>query len=249
MERLGEKVYCAFCENKTNHGIIFTHERKSNTYDDFQWHEEHHIVQCLGCDNVAFVRQYGDEDIWDYDYKGERIWVDEFTVYPEEPRDNEEIDLTIDRKPIQFKSVPSNILDLYNQIVESFSNLHLVLCTSGLRTLIEGICSQQNIKKGYLYDDDKNKLPDPKDGVVRKQENLGGRIFGLYEEGYILFQQALILQKVKDLGNNAIHDIVTPDIYTINDIIEIAEKVMHDIYELKNHSLLQSGEPKKPYPN
>lgn len=38
------------------------------------------------------------------------------------------------------------------------NNKHLILCTSGLRTLIEGICSQLKINKGYLYDEERTKF-------------------------------------------------------------------------------------------
>jgi len=126
---------------------------------------------------------------------------------------------------------------LYEQIVESYNNQHLILCTSGLRTLIEGICSNLDIKKGYLYDLNKNKVHDD-DGVTRKKESLGARIFGLYEGEYIVFVQAMILQKVKVIGNDAIHDIIVPDINTVKEIISILEKVMYDIFELGKHPLL-----------
>ncbi|MFB4472137.1 DUF4145 domain-containing protein [Oceanobacillus caeni] len=239
MNKLEEKVYCTNCKNKTHHGIVHTYSERSDIYDDMQWHDEYHIVKCLGCYNVSFVRQYGDEDMWEQ-VNGERFWVDEFTAYPGEPKEEyEEGLLTMNRQPKEFKHTPNNILDLYNQIIESFNNLHFVLCVSGLRTLIEGICSQQGIKKGYIYDCDKNKLPNKKDGVVKKSESLGGRIFGLFENDHILFHQALLLQKVKDIGNSAIHDIEVPDIYTIYEIISVVEEAMSDIYELKNHKLLQ----------
>lgn len=240
VEKLEEKVYCHTCKNRTNHGIIYTYKEQSEPNDDVHWLMNYHIVQCLGCDDVSFVREYGDEDMWVHQ-NGNRVWINEFTVYPEEPKKEEVFGIeSLNLKPKNFKHVPKNILNLYNQIIESFNNFHFVLCTSGLRTLIEGICTHQNIKKGFMYDEDKNKLPDPKDDIVRKQESLGGKIFELCDRGLIIFHQALILQKIKDIGNAAIHDIETPDMYTINEIIEIAEKVITDIYELRNHKLLQS---------
>lgn len=161
-------------------------------------------------------------------------------VYPEEPKVEDSDDLLIQLKidVLQFKHAPENIFNLYKQIVESYNSQHLILSTSGLRTLVEGICSQLEIKNGYNYDNECNKILGA-DGVPRKSESLGGRIFGLYEKGHIIFPQALILQKVKDIGNSAIHDIVTPNIIIVKKIIHVVEKVMDDIYELKNHTLLK----------
>lgn len=235
---LSEKVYCQKCKGRTNHKIIAKHSEFARPYDDFHWHEYYYIVQCLGCEEKAFVKQYGDEDGWDY-VDGEREWIDTFTVYPEEPIADES-DSWYENYKIPVKrmtNTPENIYSLYKQIVESFNNQHFVLCTSGLRTIIEGICSHLDIKKGYLYDSDGEKLAD-EDGVERKKDSLGGRIFGLFEKGYILFPQALILQKVKIIGNSAVHDIIVPEFEVIKDIIHIIERVLYDIFELRNHSLL-----------
>lgn len=64
---------------------------------------------------------------------------------------------------------------------------------------------------------------------MKKEQNsqtkiLGRRVFGLYESGNILFPQELILQKVKGFGNNAIHEIIVPNVKTIKEIIIILEK-------------------------
>ncbi|HJF32218.1 MAG TPA: hypothetical protein K8V56_10670 [Sporosarcina psychrophila] len=235
---LNGRVYCSSCKGKTNHKSIMSHSIGSEGGDDFQWHASYHIVQCLGCDGIAFVKKYMDQDTWEY-IDGDREWADVFTVYPEEPK-AEDDNRWLDRYKItskKFKHTPKNICDLYEQIVESYNNQHLILSVSGLRTLIEGICSNLDIKKGYMYDMEKNKLPD-QDGIERKKESLGGRIFGLYEGDYIVFTQAMILQKVKVIGNSAIHDIIVPDIKIVKEIISIVEKVLDDIFELRKHPLL-----------
>lgn len=239
MERLDEKVYCAICNRDTNHTIIYTYKQQSSPDDDFHWHEKSHIVQCLGCDEIAFVRQYGDEDSWDY-INGEREWVDTFKVYPGKPAEDignlfeKNFYLTAKR----YENAPEIISNLYLQIIEAFNKNLDILCASGIRTLIEGICTQLKIKKGYLYDRDGNRLLDDKD-VIRKHESLGGRIFELYDKKFIIFTQALILQKIVKFGNGAVHDMESPGYKTLKEIINIIEKVIYDIYELENHSFLK----------
>lgn len=240
MEKLGEKVYCSECKRETNHQIIYTHERSSNPFEDFSWHAEYHIVECLGCETIAFVEQYGDEDIWKY-IDGKREWVDEFTVYPEKIKEDTDEKDFYELPKIQekrFKHAPKDILSLYSQIIDSFNREHYILCTSGLRTLIEGICSDLNIKEGYLYDNKQNKLLD-NEGNIRKHGSLRGRVFEIYDKGLILFKQALLLQRVVKIGNMAIHRMETPDYSTLIEIINIIERLIHDVYELEYHKLLQ----------
>lgn len=241
LKKLGEKVYCSKCKQKTNHHILLTYSQESNSTDDFHWHAEYHIVQCMGCENICFVYQYGDEDIWDY-VDGQRAWVDDFTVYPEEPKkesvESKLFDKMFKIKKKDFRNAPESIQNLYNQIVESLKMGHDILCAAGLRTLIEGICVQLKIKKGYLYRPDGSKIPDEED-IIRKHDSLGGRIFELYDRNLIIFPQALILQKVVKFGNDAVHRMETPSYYTMISILDITEKVLYDIYELKNHKLLK----------
>lgn len=220
-----------------------SHSESALPWEDFFWNYHYHIVKCSGCNEVAFVEQRGDEDTWEYDIDGRRIWHDIFKVYPEEPKEQEDDDRWFEPykiTPKKFKHTPKNICDLYEQIVESYNNQHLILSTSGLRTLIEGICSSLNIKKGYMYDSSASKILS-EDGNAKQSDSLGGRIFGLYESRHIVFTQALILQKVKVIGNSAIHDIVVPDIETIKEIISIIETIMEGIFELKNHPLLNES--------
>lgn len=250
VEPLGDlvsQVYCSFCKGHRNHKVVITYSESSSTSkqvdSDFYWHAEYHIVKCAGCNTVAFVKQYGDEDIWDV-FDGEREWFDIFEVFPKEPEVLKEDDPFFAYFKLEvknFKYVPENLLGLYKQIVESYNNKHFILTTSGLRTLVEGICSQLDIKKGYIYNKDKVVISINDDGNKVKAESLGGRIFGLYEKELILFTQALILQEIKDIGNAATHDIIVPEFEDIREIINILEKVLYDIYEMKKHSLLIEG--------
>lgn len=240
VRRLAEKVYCAKCKGEKNHNIIQTYAENSTDPDEIRWKMEYHIIQCSGCDEVAFAKQYGDEDMWEYE-NGERIWVDNFTVYPNEPNKQEIGSRLLEKYRLEAKDftyAPIEIVNLYYQILESYHMNHMILCTSGLRTLIEVVCSQRGINKGYLYDAGKNKIKDKKGNEIIT-ESLGGRIFGLFEEGHIVFTQALILQKIKDIGNGAIHEIKVPSISTLKDAIHVVEDIINNIYEIPNHRLLK----------
>jgi len=241
MERLEERVYCFTCKHKTIHNIVYTHKEESGYEQDFAWKAEYHIVQCAGCERTAFVKQYGDEDMWEFVY-GEKVWQDTFTVYPQEPPKESELDsfekrLNLNKKA--FPNTPKILLDLYNQIIDSYNMRHNVLCASGLRTLIEGICNEVGVKKGHIYHNDGTIKLDEKTNKEIYTDNLAGRIFGLYEGKFILLAQALILNKIKTIGNKAVHSVVSPDTLTLREVIQIMEQIIHSIYELKEHKLLR----------
>lgn len=244
MEKLEERVYCSKCKQKTIHNIVQTYREGSDTSDDYQWYECYHVVKCAGCENTAFVKQYGDEDSWEY--VGEYpVWKDTFEVYPEEPPKVTEKDILYkmwqrgEAKKKKFSNTPENLSALYEQIIHSFAMGYHILCASGLRTLIEGICKHLDINQGYIYNPDGTKKLNQKNNQEILAKNLAGRIFGLYELDHITFTHALILQKIKVIGNDAIHDIVTPSLGTLEEVIKIVERIIYDIYELKNHKLLQ----------
>ncbi|WP_242224692.1 DUF4145 domain-containing protein [Bacillus cereus group sp. BfR-BA-01380] len=241
MEELRERVYCSRCKGKTKHLIITSYKEKSGGDDDFYWYDNYYIVQCAGCDNTSFVRQYGDE------FKVERIngeIEDTFTVYPEEPKvetDEEiwkrEFEMLYFMPPKLFRYVPQNLNNLYKQTINVYNSQQNILCAAGLRTIIEGICNELNIKKGHIYDKDGSKKLNEKNKEIYT-DNLAGRIFGLYEEGHIIFTQALLLQKIKNIGNSAVHDIVEPSIEILQQTIEIIDTILYNIYELDKHDLL-----------
>jgi hypothetical protein len=242
MEILEEKVYCSKCKHKTNHKIIQKHEEQSSTYEDIQWHTKWCIVQCLGCDEKAFVRQYGDEDTWEMDLQTEeRVWKDIFTVYPEEPKVptvKEKVLQSLKLKPRKFQHVDKEILELYVQTLEVFNLQYNILCAAGLRTLIEAICSKTNITGGKLYNE-KKELKISKKGKEIFSQSLEGKIYGLYENQFILWEHCRILQEIRDIGNDAVHEIKPPNLLALRKAVIIIENVLEIIYELEKQSLLK----------
>lgn len=235
MGLLEEKVYCQKCNQQTYHHIINTYTESSKIEDDIQWKSQYHIVKCAGCDEIAFVEQYSDEDSWEYE-NGERVWQDRFTVFPEQP-----IKLDVPRFWVEkqtFKNVPESIEQLYLQVIDVYNKGYLLLATIGIRTLIEAICLNVGIYKGKLRNNDKIILLDRHDREMSRG-NLEGKIFGLYEQGMIIWDQTLILQKIRDLGNAAVHEIKPPSVIVLKSAIQIIEQLLTNVYELKVHKLLK----------
>ncbi|MED1780016.1 hypothetical protein ABEW26_05830 [Bacillus subtilis] len=54
-----------------------------------------------------------------------------------------------------------------------------------------------------------------------------------------MFNQALILQKIRGIGNEVIHEVVEPDKLILKKIIIIVESILENTYELEHHELLK----------
>ncbi|KZB90908.1 hypothetical protein A2U94_13755 [Bacillus sp. VT 712] len=240
MEQLEERVYCFSCNQKTKHDIVHTYEEFADDPEDMWWNAKFHITKCAGCERVTFVEEYIDEYTWDY-VNGEKVWKAIFKSFPEEPPEESAVEkfekrLNLEKK--EFPHMPNILLELYKQIIDSYNMRHNILCASGIRTLIEGICNELGVKKGYIYEvDGTKKIENDKEIYT---DNLAGRIFGLFEKGYIIFPQALILNKIKSIGNKAVHSVISPDTIELREIIQVMEQTLNVIYELKDHKLLNN---------
>ncbi|MFD5020855.1 DUF4145 domain-containing protein [Paenibacillus sp. NPDC058367] len=234
------KVYCKSCQGERNHeSIAEPYERRSTHGDDIQWRESYYIAKCMGCETVAFIKQYGDEDMWEENEFGERDYITEYTVYPEKPESGSSLYGSLNLlSPKEFEEIPDDLLELYDQIIQVYNLKFHLLASFGLRTLIEAICKEVGVLGGTLFDKENKVAKVKNDGItVCSSNSLEGKIYGLYEGEYILWKHALILQKVRDVGNTAAHEIKTPSRKTVKDSISIVEKVLEDIYDLDKYKI------------
>ncbi|MCP3793067.1 DUF4145 domain-containing protein [Paenibacillus sp. CH40] len=244
------KAYCSHCKVETNHiSIQNPYKRQTEYGDEIQWEEFYYVARCMGCDTIAFIREYGDEDMWNESpyIDGERDYYTTITVYPEKPKEDPTLKDPIlvipalQLSPKEFEKLPEDILELYNQIIHVYNLKYYLLCAFGLRTLIEAICKEVGVTDGTLFDENKQAIL-KKDGLTKcKSQSLEGKIYGLYENDYILWRHALILQKVRDVGNSAAHEIKTPTKKTVKDSIGIIEKVLEDIYDLDKYQIIPNN--------
>ncbi|WP_164988935.1 DUF4145 domain-containing protein [Fictibacillus sp. S7] len=226
MEFVPEKVYCEKCNGLRNHKIIYKFPDPNNNLDQGIF-IDHSILQCAGCDSVT----YGDiSSVW-IEHNGERphLYVN---IYPDPPAVEKPI--TIDPFESILLHIPINIRSIYLQLVAAYNQKHNLLCAIGLRTLIEAICNELGIIKGFKHDNDGNPLV--QEG---KRESIEGKIYGLYENKHIIWYETLILQRIREIGNAAAHEAVIPTSEELHGAIEIIERLLVNLYQLKNHKLLK----------
>lgn len=239
-----EKLYCRFCNRKTNHHIVTNkhgHELKwEETHLEYeeaelQFCDQYSIVQCRGCDTIAFLRKYSDEDMFDItgpDYHNDRKYYDEYTVYPEEPKKhNIEHPLLQYNEHFVFKHLPDLIQGIRNEVIYAYRHSMNLLCNTGIRMIIESICKvngidkKQKMKKGKPAFDNDNK-------PVMVNLNLFEKIDELHKRNLIDEKQKDILNQIRDIGNETVHEIVRPSLRDLHNYISIIDFILYHIYEL-----------------
>ena len=127
----------------------------------------------------------------------------------------------------QFKNVPENIVSLYDEVVDAFSNETNILCAGGIRAVLEAICIDRGIKKGKVQELIKGNV------VEKYSESLKGKIYGLHEGGFITSKHSDILVHNQFLGDKALHELEKPSIEELEIAIDIIGDTLNSIYELE----------------
>lgn len=236
--KLKEKIYCHACKIRTNHSYIqkYTDEGHNVGEDHFSWKDEYYIIKCLGCDSISFFREYGDEEMINYNSFGELEYYTDKYVYPEEP-------VTVDSEKTykydsqNFKTAPEVIQELYKQVVSCFELQHYLLAAVGLRMIIEGFCNDQEIKDGIKYTKAGNERLDEKSDI-RRFSDLEGRINGMEEKKLITPINTKILHQIRHLGNATAHELEVPKRSMILNGIKIIENLIVNVYVYKKTDIL-----------
>lgn len=237
MEKVKEKVYCSRCSRKTNHtyleqkGQLLQYTMSGDPINDYEWEETYSIIQCMGCDKIAFLSEYSGLDTDYYneeaDYFGRAII---YTVYPEEPKK-----VPPSLRPMRinkFTNVPDFINSVYVEVVNAYNSDSAILGAVGLRTIVEAICKDAKITDGFVFDSDGNQKLGKGNNPIRS-DSLVGKINGLVEAGFITKKQSDALHQVRELGNYAVHEIEMPARRTVKVGIEVVSTILLNIYELE----------------
>jgi hypothetical protein len=223
------KCTCPNCKKKMNHSVMQSvHVDGMDPEDQTDWRNDFQIIQCLGCDAIHFRHLNYFSEYFDYDCNGTTE-----KLYP--PIDE------MHRNDRNYDMLPYNLENIYKETISSFNNSNHILCAIGIRAILEGICKDNEIKKG--------KVERIKAGVevFQNSAQLDGKINGLNEKGIISNKQCKVLHELRFLGNDAVHDLSVPTKKEIGIALDIIEHMIDDIYDIpeKSKVLERKRETKK----
>ena len=209
-----EKLFCNDCGRDTNHQVVQSHTKTywpeytpgmQIDYAKGTWE----IIQCAGCDRVSFRELL---------FTSEE-WGPTETCYPEADKDRLAVK--------SFRQVPDNINRIYKESIRSFNIGNFILCSVGLRAVIEGICEEAI--------------------TTEEAKNLDKKIDELHKQGILAKKHAKILHALRSIGNKAVHELSTPPQDDLKAAIEIVEHTLENLYGLsaKGYWLLEKNKKTK----
>lgn len=193
------KSYCKKCRQSTNHKILFEKKIGENN-EEFSWDEKYQVIECRGCQDLSFRKDYGDENMTfsDPDFTGMEYYRD-VSIYPPQLRGHEML------KGLLY--VPHRVQLVYKETIEALKVDSYILTAVGFRTIIESICYEVGIKG-----------------------NLKEQIRKLCTSRLITAKEEKRLHGIRFLGNDSVHDMKPPKLEDLNDVLEIIEHLLRNLY-------------------
>ncbi|EGS6764477.1 DUF4145 domain-containing protein [Vibrio parahaemolyticus] len=112
------------------------------------------------------------------------------------------------------KSMPDIVQNIYRESCNAYRDGALTLASIGFRATIEAVCNEQNIAG----------------------KELSTRINNLASKGLISKKDSARLHSIRFLGNDAAHDIKTPDSSSLDAALIIVEHLLTTLYVLDSES-------------
>jgi hypothetical protein len=197
-------IYCNRCSQETNHYLkaihIFNQRDQNRSDSEVDWERQWTYILwiCAGCNHGVleenFTTPLNNPDLL-------RI----YKYFPESEKEH--------LRKKKFVNVPHKINSIYKETVLAFNHNQEILCSAGIRTIIEAIC------------DDK--------GVVGK--NLVSKIDGL--SNFIPKEIVTNLHSLRFIGNTALHELETPENDTLRLAIKVTEDLLIYLYDFPKNSL------------
>ena len=194
-------IFCNNCKNETNHvckAEYFRHHLVGTEkyLGGFLYTIGYRLWMCAGCEGCTLEEYYTDEALEDEN------GVAEYSVkyFPKRA------EYQLEGK--HFKQLPPKLDSIYREVLQAFNSKLSLLCTVGIRALIEGILADQEIAG----------------------KNLEARIDGL--SGIIPKNIVSNLHSIRFTGNEAAHELSAPDQDELGLAIEICEDLLNFLYEL-----------------
>jgi hypothetical protein len=192
---------CGTCCRETAHRYLTVVDENDESPDgDIQVWNHYSVVQCNGCKTLSFCKQSTCSEDYEYDARGNEILSGSIKLYPSR----------LAGRPLleEVYDLPQGVARVYRQTHEALCGKLSVLAGIGVRIIIEAICSDRNAVGGNLFK----------------------RIQDLVSKNLITTDGALILQRIRLLGNEAAHEIKANTEDELYAAFEVVEHLLQTVY-------------------
>jgi hypothetical protein len=169
--------------------------------------EHYQVLKCGGCETLFFrtTEENSENMDFDYDHNGETITTLNVTekLYPE---------MAAERNTIkEFHFLPEQLRAIYTEAAKALYSNQPVLAGIGIRAILETICK------------DKKSLG----------ENLLEKIDGLKNQGVLSPNGALVLHKLRVLGNSSAHEVKPHSDDQLSLAFDVLDNLLLNVYVLE----------------
>lgn len=194
------RIYCNYCEHHTHHKLLYSHAYDNRSEEDgVEMYGEFRLWSCAGCDSCTLEDHYT-SDMFSQLRDGAYVQEYDSIYYPESRVGF--------RNKKQFQNLPPKLSKLYDEVISAHNDKLHILCSAGLRGLIEGICADKNISGRDL------------------EKKIGGLTAVL---------PANIVENLHGLrfiGNDAVHELESPNEFTLTVALDVVEDILNFLYAL-----------------
>jgi hypothetical protein len=106
--------------------------------------------------------------------------------------------------------MPQVLTKIYDEVVSSYNSENTILCATGIRAILEGVCNENAVGGNTLAQ----------------------KIDTLCTDGIVSRKNKDVLHKLRLLGNDAVHQLGEPTQKEIEGALDIMEHIIKDIYDI-----------------
>jgi len=161
---------------------------------------DYQIVQCMGCETVTYRTISRHSEDWDVDDEGETFIPTTITYFPSRSAGRAEL--------ADSQLLPLQLQRIYSETVNALNNDQLILAGIGIRALIETICKEKSASGS----------------------NLQAKIDWLVSEKILTESDAVILHRIRTLGNQAAHEATPHSGDQLSLALDICEHLLKGVY-------------------
>ncbi len=205
------KATCSKCGKGINHTILKSvnvdGQEEVDIHNIFFWNAAHQIIRCEGCETISFRSLTSDSEDSDFctDENGQTIQhdIEREELYPfRNPRNV--------KSPHYMMLLPIGLYEVYQETIRAMNANLPILTAIGIGAVIETVAK----------------------GAKAQGRNLEKKIDNLVVLGVLTSQGAVILHKLRDLRNEAAHEVKRHKQEDLNTALDVIENMFDAVYVL-----------------
>lgn len=194
---------CARCGTWTNHRVIYSVVSDGHpTEPDEAYTDVYQIAICHGCGALTFRRELFDSTSFHDENPDTGDPMPHQWFYPPRMFGVQPMAGALD--------LPDGVQRIYREVVQALTSDLPVLAGSGLKSLVETVCKEQQASGRHLDE----------------------RIDDLQSKGLITKKQAEVLHGTRILGNKAAHEVRVFAVDDLKAALSVVEHLLNEVYLL-----------------